>query len=268
MAQEDRLAEIRKKLKEIQEINRRLREEPIYPTGTAPSSPAKEESPKIATKKEEPGSAPEDSLAARLAARIDAALARYFQEKAKNLEKRKKVESVPTVPKERLIVPQGAGSIPQREVKPATPLFRITAITEEEARKLVPPQGYFGAPREGKRRHTGVDVYLKEGTPIASPVDGVVHYSGEDKVLGKFVRVKAGDYFITFGHLKDIEPGLKPGTPVRKDESVIGYVGNTGNAAGMQPHIHLIVRRATKTGEPGEFLNPAVLFPQFRFAVW
>lgn len=273
MAQEDRFAELRKKLKEVKEIVRGLREEESSsPSRAVLQPPAGVRSRRTTTEREEPRTTEESALSSR----IDEALAKYFQEKAEKMEaRRKRTEVIPSVPKERLIVPQGASSIPQgassnpqREVKPVTPFFRVAAMTEEEARKLVPPQGYFGAPREGGRRHTGVDIYLEEGTPVASPVDGTVHHFGEDKVLGKFVRVRAGDHFVTLGHLKDIEPGLKPGTPVKKDESIVGYVGNTGNAAGMKAHIHFIVRKANRTGEPGEFLNPAVLFPQFRFAIW
>lgn len=96
----------------------------------------------------------------------------------------------------------------------------------------------WGASRGSGRRHEGVDIFAPRGTPVRSPTHGVV-ISIRDSGLGGrqvWIRGPAGERHY-YAHLDDWAPGLArmdivaPGT-------VLGYVGDTGNARGTPPHLH------------------------------
>lgn len=99
----------------------------------------------------------------------------------------------------------------------------------------------FGDPRGNDRSHLGVDIMAERGTPVRSAAAGVVWRSGESGRGGVSVTVIGDDgvrYFYT--HLDSVAPGIDRGQRVGTD-TVIGYVGNTGNAAGTAPHLHFEV---------------------------
>lgn len=94
------------------------------------------------------------------------------------------------------------------------------------------------APRSGHRRHEGQDLFAPRGTPVYSATDGIViritdHTLGGNSV---FVLGRGGrTYFYT--HLDHYAAGLAVGNTVDTN-TVIGYVGNTGNARTTPPHLH------------------------------
>jgi murein DD-endopeptidase MepM/ murein hydrolase activator NlpD len=100
----------------------------------------------------------------------------------------------------------------------------------------------WGAPRSGNRRHEGIDIFAPLGRPVLSATDGVVFKVGEDDLGGHVVRVLGPGwewhYYAHLDRFADIEPGsvVQPG-------SVLGYVGNTGNASGTPHHLHYGVYR-------------------------
>jgi murein DD-endopeptidase MepM/ murein hydrolase activator NlpD len=92
----------------------------------------------------------------------------------------------------------------------------------------------WGQPRSGGRRHQGTDILSPRGTPIVANVGGSVspHNSG----LGGISYYLRGDdgntYFGThLDSLSGVSGRVAQGT-------VIGRVGNTGNARGGPPHLH------------------------------
>ncbi|MEM9035027.1 MAG: M23 family metallopeptidase [Actinomycetota bacterium] len=94
----------------------------------------------------------------------------------------------------------------------------------------------WGAPRSGGRRHKGVDMFAARGTPIVAHVSGEVRHSNSG--LGGLQYFLYGDdgnrYFgshlDSFGASGRVEAG-----------TVIGTVGNTGNARWTSPHLHFEV---------------------------
>jgi murein DD-endopeptidase MepM/ murein hydrolase activator NlpD len=102
-----------------------------------------------------------------------------------------------------------------------------------------PPRSYtdtFGAPRSGGRSHQGNDIFAPTGTPIRAPFDGVARESW-NSLGGYSVHVYAdanGDYVYN-AHLSRYA-GVN-GARVTAG-TIIGYVGNTGNAVGTPPHDH------------------------------
>jgi murein DD-endopeptidase MepM/ murein hydrolase activator NlpD len=98
-----------------------------------------------------------------------------------------------------------------------------------------PPRGYsndFGAPRPGGRRHQGNDIFAPLGTPIRAPFPGTA-VDASNRVGGLAVTVLGGRGFVYNAHMSAIGNlgSVSTGT-------VIGYVGNSGNARGTPPHDH------------------------------
>ena len=90
----------------------------------------------------------------------------------------------------------------------------------------------------GFRFHLGTDVFAAHGTPVRAPVDGVAT-SRQDPLGGLSVRVQMPDrtYFY-LAHLSGLVDGFTEGMAVRTGD-IVGYVGDSGNARGGAPHVHL-----------------------------
>src|SRR6266404_2269712 len=93
-------------------------------------------------------------------------------------------------------------------------------------------------PREGDRLHEGQDIFARRGTPVLSATDGYVFRIGENKLGGQTVSViGAGGRIYYYAHLDSYAPNMAAGDHVTT-QTVLGYVGNTGNAAGGPTHLH------------------------------
>lgn len=96
----------------------------------------------------------------------------------------------------------------------------------------------FGAPRGSDRRHAGVDIFAPRGTPVRATTPGIVVSIRDSGLGGRQVWVLGPalqrHYF---AHLQDWAPGLAEGAIVRPG-SMLGSVGNTGNARTTPPHLH------------------------------
>ena len=123
------------------------------------------------------------------------------------------------------------------------------------------------AARAPGRRHEGIDIFARKGTAVVSSTEGVVLRTGESGLGGNVVWVLGpGGHHHYYAHLDrfaEIGAGMRvaPGT-------VLGYVGNTGNARTTPPHLHygvyagdgainpypLLVGRTGKAGRPGRGL--------------
>lgn len=103
----------------------------------------------------------------------------------------------------------------------------------------------FHQPRSHGRRHVGTDVFAPMGTPVVAlapgtvtSVDHVDAFDGDGDLGGITVswETEVGRFFAA--HLDSVAPGLEVGDRVQAGE-VVGRVGDTGNAAGGAPHLHL-----------------------------
>jgi murein DD-endopeptidase MepM/ murein hydrolase activator NlpD len=92
----------------------------------------------------------------------------------------------------------------------------------------------FGAPRSGGRRHQGVDMMSPRGTPTVAPVSGTVTFRGNGLGgLAWHLNGDDGNYYYG-AHLEAYSQNsghVAAGT-------VLGFVGNTGDAAGGATHLH------------------------------
>jgi murein DD-endopeptidase MepM/ murein hydrolase activator NlpD len=118
-------------------------------------------------------------------------------------------------------------------------------------------QSVFGDPRDaGRRRHEGVDIFAKAGTPVISASDGIVAGVGETALGGRVVWVwdvsRGARYY--YAHLQ--EQLVTAGTFVRAGQT-LGTVGNTGNARTTAPHLHFgIYARGEGAIDPEAFIRP------------
>ena len=84
--------------------------------------------------------------------------------------------------------------------------------------------------------HKGIDIFGKKHTAVIASVSGVVLYSGELKRGGKVVALLGPKWRLHyFAHLESYS--VSAGDYVAVNE-LIGSLGDTGNAAGKQPHVH------------------------------
>lgn len=96
----------------------------------------------------------------------------------------------------------------------------------------------FGAPRGRDRTHAGIDIFAKRGTPVRSASPGVVASIRDTGLGGRQVWVigPARERYY-YAHLEDWRADLVEGEVVAAG-TVLGYVGDSGNAAGTPPHLH------------------------------
>lgn len=94
------------------------------------------------------------------------------------------------------------------------------------------------APRSGERLHEGQDIFAPRGTAVYSATNGYVVRIGENSLGGKTISVYgAGGRVYYYAHLNNYASDLVVGDLVTP-ETIVGYVGTTGNARGTPPHLH------------------------------
>ena len=89
--------------------------------------------------------------------------------------------------------------------------------------------------------HHGDDIFAPLGAPILACADGIVFSVGWNDVGGNrlWLRDSQGNEFY-YAHLSAFSPLAKNGRRVKAGE-VLGFVGNTGDAAGTPTHLHFEV---------------------------
>ncbi len=103
----------------------------------------------------------------------------------------------------------------------------------------------WGAPRSEHRHHEGIDIFAPRGTPVLAATAGEVFKVGQNRLGGNVVWVAGeGMSLYYYAHLSRFAEGLGPGQRVARG-TVLGYVGNTGNAAKTPPHLHFGMYPAT-----------------------
>jgi murein DD-endopeptidase MepM/ murein hydrolase activator NlpD len=104
--------------------------------------------------------------------------------------------------------------------------------------------------------HTGIDIGVGLGTPVAAAADGVVVLAGTNVVGGRVVGygtyvviAHGGGLYTLYGHLSRLD--VSAGERVRAGQQ-IGLSGSTGNSTG--PHLHFEVRRGVEPVDPMPYL--------------
>jgi len=106
------------------------------------------------------------------------------------------------------------------------------------------------APRGDGRLHEGQDIFASKGTPVFSATKGYVLRITNTELGGNAVYViGAGGRRYYYAHLDSFPAGLSIGQLVTTD-TIIGFVGNTGNAENTPPHLHLGVYERREAIDP------------------
>lgn len=113
--------------------------------------------------------------------------------------------------------------------------------------------GDFGVVNDThKGGHQGVDIAATKGTNIYPLTNGIVTKVGNDPKGGLVINIKHNNnYRSYYAHLNSTN--VKVGDQVNLD-TVIGTVGNSGNAVRTSPHLHFQVWLNN------QIINPASLF--------
>lgn len=134
----------------------------------------------------------------------------------------------------------------REEYRALLPVYLAHLPAEADEQLLMPVEGVrvsqvantYAAPRDGGRSHQGQDIFAPRHTPIRSATTGIVYEISDRFTGGRGVMILGPGgvrYFYT--HLEAYADGLREGMWVTP-ETVVGYVGNDGNAATTPTHLH------------------------------
>ncbi len=100
--------------------------------------------------------------------------------------------------------------------------------------------------------HKGVDIAAATGTGVLASADGIVEETGQDGLIGKFVKLRHTDGSQSlYGHLSYI--GVKQGEWLKRQQE-LGKVGSTGRTTG--PHLHYALNVNNQAVNPMDYLTP------------
>lgn len=101
--------------------------------------------------------------------------------------------------------------------------------------------------------HMGVDLRAQAGTPVYPLAPGIVCNVGTDPMGGNVVNIVHADNVKTYyAHLSTVQ--VQKGDKVGAN-TVIGTVGNTGNASHTFPHLHFQVWKDGQIQDPARFFS-------------
>jgi murein DD-endopeptidase MepM/ murein hydrolase activator NlpD len=103
----------------------------------------------------------------------------------------------------------------------------------------------FGAPRQ-IGAHEGNDCFAAFGSPVLAVADGTLNRVGTLPISGNrlWLKTERGDAFF-YAHLSAFAPEAVSGRTV-KAGTLLGFVGNTGDAEPTPPHVHFEIHPGDK----------------------
>jgi peptidoglycan LD-endopeptidase LytH len=165
----------------------------------------------------------------------------------------------------------GASVPPPSRSQTQTPLgapVGDTAATLASMRLLIPVQGVraeglrdtFTDSRSEGHVHDAIDIMAPRNAPVLAAADGrVVKLFRSEKGGITIYQLASADEHLVFyyAHLERYADGLAEGHFARRGET-IGYVGDTGNAAPGNTHLHFQIYRVAdpKRFWTGDNINP------------
>lgn len=115
----------------------------------------------------------------------------------------------------------------------------------------------WGAARSAGRRHEGVDIFAKRGTAVLSSTQGIVREVGTNTLGGKVIWITGPELSSHYyAHLDAYAEHIQAGDWVDVG-TLLGYVGNSGNAKNTPPHLHYgIYLQGQGAVNPYPYLKP------------
>ena len=131
---------------------------------------------------------------------------------------------------------------------------RVAAIVSRDL--IIPVDGVaakdlvdsWGAVRSGGRRHEGIDIMARAGTPVRAAAAGSIAklFRSAKGGLTLYEFDRSGRVIFYYAHLQAYAAGLSAGQEVGQGQ-LIAYVGSTGNATA--PHLHFEIQRPVAAGQ-------------------
>jgi len=149
---------------------------------------------------------------------------------------------------------------------PAPEIHEIPKIMDS-IKLIIPVEGVrpkelrdsFDAPRSGGRLHRAIDIIAPRGTPVLAAADGEIIRLSRNAAGGITIYQLSDDKRVVFyyAHLDRYADDLAAGDYASQGD-VIGFVGNTGNAASGSCHLHFSIWAVTdrKKYWTGANINP------------
>ena len=117
----------------------------------------------------------------------------------------------------------------------------------------------FTSARSEGRTHDAIDIMAPGGTPVVATADGEI-IKFFDSVAGGVTIYELstdGKYIYYYAHLQKRAEGLSEHNKIARG-TVIGYVGDTGNAGAGNYHLHFAIATPAdaKKWSSGPYINP------------
>ncbi|MCB1051597.1 MAG: M23 family metallopeptidase [Acidobacteria bacterium] len=98
---------------------------------------------------------------------------------------------------------------------------------------------FWHAPWGSSGVHKGIDIFAQKGTPVLAPCSGWVLSRGNGPKSGLTVLMLGPNLRLHYmGHLDSIDPAARGWV---RQGTVLGTVGNSGNAVGKPAHLHYAI---------------------------
>ena len=113
-------------------------------------------------------------------------------------------------------------------------------ISDNSGKLIFPCHGEVTATdKEGSHAgFTAIDVANSTGTPIYSPINGVITMASVFGGYGNCLQMEGGSYSFLFGHISSFN--CEVGQNVKKGQ-IIAYIGNTGDSSGSHLHMEIYI---------------------------
>src|SRR5690554_1272013 len=116
-------------------------------------------------------------------------------------------------------------------------------------------KSFWADPRDaGSRSHEGIDIFADRGTPVIAVANGRISDVGDRGLGGKqvWLRDKSFKNTVYYAHLDSI--AVSKGQRVKMGDT-LGFVGNTGNAETLPPHLHFGIYKTKGAINPFPFIR-------------
>ena len=142
-----------------------------------------------------------------------------------------------------------------------------TPVPVQPGKLLIPVVGVgpeqltdtFTDSRSEGRTHDAIDIMAPAGTPVVAVADGEIVKFHDSEAGGITIYQISADkrFFYYYAHLQSRAHGIIEGQ-FAKQGSIIGYVGDTGNAGPGNTHLHFSINAVTdpKRFWDGVSVNP------------
>ena len=149
--------------------------------------------------------------------------------------------------------PEGAPPAPPRAAAAGRLLLPVDGITPDDLTNT------FTAARSAGRQHNAIDIMAPRGRTVRAAVTGEVLrlFTSERGGLTVYQLGPSGRTVYYYAHLDSYAPGLEDGQVLAQGDPV-GTVGDTGNAAPGNTHLHFAMWRVDDPAQfwDGEPINP------------